>query len=181
MAAPMSVARRRLPDPRLRTALSWLAAAALIVVVAFVVALPGTDEGGTRATPSAAGAPTPLPIQFGTTLDAQTGDAIGLTERFAPGDTFAYSVRPTGGLDTETVHVEVLREAADGLSPVQTPAPHAVLPESGVIAFEVPADGLISAFGEGSFLMRIYLDPAEAPLAEGRFRLVAAPVESPAP
>jgi hypothetical protein len=46
----------------------------------------------------------------------------------------------------------------------------------------VPADVLIGAFGEGSFRMRIYVDPAAAPVAEGRFRLVAPPAgESAAP
>jgi hypothetical protein len=182
MASPMTAARRRLPDARLRTALSWLAAAALIVAVAFVVALPGADDGNARATPAAAAMPTPLPIAFGTALDAESGEATGLTERFAPGDTFVYSVRSSDASTAELVHVEVLREAVDGLEPVQTPAPQEVPPGATVIAFQVPADVLIGAFGEGSFRMRIYVDPAAAPVAEGRFRLVAPPAgESAAP
>lgn len=182
MASPIAGARRRLPDSRLRMALSWLAAAALIVIVAFVVALPGADDGGTAATPAASAVASLLPISFGTALDAQSGEATALAERFAPGDTFAYSVPSTGASPAALVHVEVLREAVGGLEPVQTPAPQEVPPDASVIAFQVPADVLIAAFGEGSFRMRIYLDPAADPIAEGRFRLVAPPTsESPAP
>jgi len=180
MASPVVGARRRVPDSRLRTALSWLAAFALIGVVAFVVALPGTDEGQATATPTPGAGASPIAISFGTAIDPATGEATGTTDRFAPGDTFAYSL-PPGTEAAQLVHVEVLRESADGLEPVQTPAPQEVTAGAGVIAFQVPADALIAAFGEGAFVMRIYTDPAGAPIAEGRFRLVAPPQKSPAP
>jgi len=43
-----------------------------------------------------------------------------------------------------------------------------------VIAFSVPADALLSAFGEGDFVMRIYRDSGQTLVAEGRFKLIAA-------
>jgi hypothetical protein len=41
--------------------------------------------------------------------------------------------------------------------------------------YAVTTDGLIQAFGTGTFVLRIYRDPHTAPVAEGRFRILAAP------
>ena len=41
-------------------------------------------------------------------------------------------------------------------------------------AFTVPTDDLLAAWGGGRFEMRIYLGQQSAPVAIGRFRLVAA-------
>src|SRR5688500_7193412 len=82
-------------SPRGRTIAAWLAVVALLIGVAFVVGGLGGEEGGpevgVNASPS--GAPSPLPIAFGTVL-GPTGevDPASQTSRFATGDTFAYSI-----------------------------------------------------------------------------------------
>jgi hypothetical protein len=159
------------PGPRVRVLLGWAAAAALVALIAFVVGRPSRDAGTPELSPSAAAT---LPIVFGTALDAGSGEATEVTERFAAGDLFAYSVRLADPVGRDAVKVEVLRVDGDTLTVVQAPAAQAVSADSRVIAFSVPADALLSAFGEGEFLMRIYRDAGQTPVAEGHFRLIAA-------
>lgn len=167
--------------PQARTIAGWLVAIILIVAAAFFVGRVGSPDA-----PSAAGSGSPsateslLPIAFGTGLDETTGEvAVDLrTGRFAAGDLFAYSVRPSEPPGTPELYVEVIRIDPDqSVTPVQTPTPQEIIPSADVIAFDVPADDLIDAFGPGSFLMRIYLERDGSPIAEGRFELVA-PVAS---
>jgi len=158
--------------PRTRIVVGWVAAAALIAVIAFVVGRPGKDAGAPDPSPTAAAA-APLPIAFGTALDSATGVAIRPTDRFASGDLFAYSVQLAAPIGRDAVEVEVLR-VGQPPTVVQQPAAQAVSAESRVIAFSVPANALIKAFGAGEFVMRIYRDASDRPLAEGHFRLIGA-------
>ena len=160
----------------------WLAAIALILVIAIGVRFLGGDGDGAPVVPppSASGTGTsPAAIVFGTSLDLTSGDVPpdARIARFAPGDTFAYSV-PAGGAVPSTIYVGVERvgggtagvvqdAATEGMQPVPTGRPQ--------IAFTVPATALIEAFGPGEFVMRIHLDPSEDPIAEGTFVLVGEP------
>ncbi len=159
------------PGPRARVLLGWAAAAALVALIAFVVGRPSKDAGTPEPSPSGAAT---LPIVFGTALDAGSGEATHATDRFAAGDLFAYSVRLDAPVGRDAVQVEVLRVDGDTPTVVQAAAAQAVSAESRVIAFSVPTDTLLAAFGEGEFLMRMYRDPGKAPLAEGHFRLIGA-------
>jgi len=164
----------------------WLAAIAVILVIALVVRFLGGDGDGSPVVPSpsaSVGGPMPAAIAFGTSLDATTGEVpeTARATRFAEGDTFAYSV-PAGGVVPSTVYVGVERlsggpagvvqdAATDGMQPVPAGRP--------AIAFTVPAGLLLDVFGPGEFVMRIYLDPAAEPIAEGTFVLVGEPGASP--
>ena len=177
MATPTEGERRTVTTtPGMRTIVGWLAAIGIVIIAAFFVGRLGSPEapGSGGSTASGPTSPTPLPIAFGTGLDA-TGEVAADLQmaRFAEGDLFAYSVRRPNAA-VEQVFVEVIRVGDGEAGPVQTPAPQALLetyPE--MIAFDVPADALIDAFGPGTFVMRIYLDPQQDPIAEGRFELVA--------
>ena len=94
------------------------------------------------------------------------------TERFADGDTFAYSVLPSGTVPPE-VYVEV--RLVGTTEAVQPPVAAQPLPDPEVIAFTVPADALLRDFGPGDYVMLIYADPAADPIAEGAFELVGPP------
>jgi hypothetical protein len=172
MARPASGGPARL-GPRARILLGWAAAVALVVVIAFIVGRPDKDAGGVTPTagPSAAGA---LPIAFGTAVDPASGAATQATDRFTAGDLFAYSVRLAEPIGRDAVQVEVLRVDGDVLTVVQPPATQSVSAESRLIAFSVAADALLTAFGEGQFVMRIYTAARPQPVAEGRFRLIGA-------
>ena len=171
MARPVTVGPTSL-GPRTRIVVGWVAAAVLIAVIAFVVGRPGKDAGAPDPSPTRAAA-APLPIAFGTALDSATGVAIRPTDRFASGDLFAYSVQLAAPIGRDAVEVEVLR-VGQPPSVVQEPAAQEVSSKSRLIAFSVPANALIKAFGEGEFVMRIYGDPSDKPLAEGHFRLIGA-------
>jgi hypothetical protein len=176
-------------SPRALRIAGWLVAAILIVGIAVVVGLLGgdADETGVGAGPSASasgGAATGSKITFGTSIDQATGEVPedARTDRFTASDTFAYSVtRP--GTPPDPVYVEVRRTGAgivevvqaavDGMQPLEYPP---------AIAFDVPADDLFEVFGPGEYLMLIYADPEDEPIAEGTFTLVgpdASPAASP--
>lgn len=164
----------------------WLAAIALILVIAIVVRFLGGDGDGSPVvpSPSATGDSTaPAAISFGTSLDPTSGEvpeAVRAT-RFADGDTFAYSVPPTGTLPA-TVYVEVERVGGGAGGIVQESAPEGVQPVPAgrpAIGFTVPAANLLAVFGPGEYVMRIHLDPTEDPIAEGSFVLVGEPATSP--
>jgi hypothetical protein len=177
-------------SPRALRIAGWLVAAFLIVGIAVVVGLLGGDADETgvgRPSASASGgAATGSTITFGTSIDQATGEVAeeARTDRFTAGDTFAYSttvpgtapdpvyveVRRTGGGS-----VEIVQAALDGMQPLEYPP---------AVAFDVPADDLFEVFGPGEYLMLIYADPEDEPLAEGPFVLIGAAVSpsvSPAP
>jgi hypothetical protein len=164
--------------PQVRTIAGWVVAIGLIIGAAFFVGRLGSPEApsSTGSGSPASATPTLPAIAFGTGLDQATGEVASdlRTDRFAAGDRFAYSLRPTGPPGTDELYVEVMRlEADQTVTPVQTPAPQPITPDAEVIAYDVPADALLRDFGPGMFVMRIYLDPAAPPIAEGRFELVA--------
>jgi len=162
-------------SPRALRIAGWLAVIALIALIALAVRLLGGNADGTAVLPSPSpSAGGPLPIAFGTELDPVTARVVdgSRTERFVAGDTFAYSVTPDAERP-DVVYVEVVRVGADVEQVVQSTADgqQQVPPERPAVAFTVPADALIAAFGPGTYRMRIFADPEATPIAEGSFEL----------
>ena len=166
--------------PRERRILGWIVALVLVVGIAIVVGVLGGNGDGTPVDPTDSIPPSAgavLPIAFGTELDETTGEiaADAQTDRFTGADTFAYAVRTAGAVPT-TVYVEVERVGGGSAGVVQPATPEgeqAVPAGRPAIAFTVPAANLLEVFGAGEYRMRIFDDPAGAPLAEGTFTLVA--------
>lgn len=167
-------------SPRARLLGGWLAALLIVLGIAGAVRLLGGNRDGAAILPS----PTPAtggllhPIVFGTALDAErlVPDDV-VTSRFAPEDTFAYAVPDAE--PASAVYVEVRRVAGGPAEVVQEPVDPQPIPGAPArIGFTVPAANLIDVFGPGSFEMRIYLDPASTPIAQGTFELVE-PLGSP--
>jgi hypothetical protein len=164
----------------------WLAAIALILVIAIVVRFLGGDGDGSPVVPSPSasdGGASPAAITFGTSLDPASGEVPETTRvtRFADGDTFAYSV-PAGGELPSTVYVGVERVGGGAPGVVQDAATEGIQPvpaDRPAIGFTVPAANLLEVFGPGEYVMRIHLDPAADPIAEGSFVLVGEPTASP--
>jgi hypothetical protein len=167
-------------SPRALRIGGWVVAFLLIAGIAIVVGLLGgdADSGPLGASPSASGAAATATIDFGTARVAGDGevDPASRTDRFAAGDSFNYSVAPRG-TPPDPVYVEVRRTGGGAVEIAQAPVEGQVLPNPEVIAFTVPADNLLVAFGPGEYLMLIYADPDGEPLAEGTFHLVG-PSES---
>jgi hypothetical protein len=180
--------RRFSLSPRDRRIAGWLAAAAVFIVIAVVVGILGGNADGTPVAPgtsATASASTAAPIRFGTAMDAASGmvSAEAETNRFAAGDTFAYSVEAEGTVPA-TVYVGVVRTGGGAQEVVQSAAEAVqALPDGAtVIAFAVPAANLLRDFGPGEYRMTIFTDPTAAPVAEGTFVLVeVAPSSSVAP
>jgi hypothetical protein len=168
-------------SPRARRIGGWIAAALLIGGIALAFRLLGGNGDGTVVDPSPSGSTgsSAPAITFGTALDPETGEvaADARTERFADGDTFVYSVAPSGTLP-QAVYVEVRRTDGGVVEIAQEPVDAQRLPNPEVIAFTVPTADLLAVFGPGTYLMVIYADPAGEPIAEGTFELIA-PLESP--
>jgi hypothetical protein len=166
--------------PRERRILGWIVAIVLVIGIAIVVGLLGGNGDGTLVDPADSVAPSTAAaasIAFGTAIDPATGevDADARTDRFTSADLFAYSVRPPGAVPA-TVYVEVERIGGGATEVVQPATPDGeqdVTAGRPAIAFSVPASNLLEVFGPGEYRMRIFDDPATAPLAEGTFTLVA--------
>lgn len=180
--------RRFSLSPRDRRIVGWLAAAAVFIVIAVVVGILGGNADGTPVAPGAsatAPASSAAPIRFGTALDATSGtvSAEAETNRFAPGDTFAYSVDAEGTVPA-AVYVGVERTSGGAQEVVQSAAEEGLqdLPDGATtIAFTVPAALLVDVFGPGEYRMTIFIDPTAAPIAEGTFVLVDGASDSGAP
>ncbi len=163
--------------PRARGPVAWAAVALLLVAIAVGARLIGTggeEPVALDPSPSADVVPAAPSIAFGTAIDPVTGEVSldSATATFRSGDDFAYSVRPA---DTppRTIYVEVVRTAPDPAT-VQAPSPQTLPENAVVIAFVVPADALIADFGPGEYVMRIFAQPTEPPIAVGSFSLAAA-------
>src|SRR5687767_813717 len=87
-------------SPRALRIGGWVAAILLIAGIAVVVGLLGgdADRGPLGASPSASDGAATATIAFGTSIDQATGEVAedARTDRFAAGDTFAYSVALSG-------------------------------------------------------------------------------------
>lgn len=184
---PRSMARR--PDgddrlslsPRARRIAGWLAALVIVLGIAAVVRFLGGNGDGTPvgAGPSgsaSAGADVAAPITFGTSIDPATGQVADESRLaiFGAGETFAYSVAPGEAL-ADPVYVEVRRTGGGQVGVAQEAAEGQNLPDPRAIAFTVPVDVLLQAFGPGEYLMLIYAQAGgtDDPLAEGTFELIA--------
>jgi hypothetical protein len=164
-------------SPRARQLAGWVAVLVLVLAIAGAVRLFGesADEGAVVPSPSGTDGTVMLAIVFGTELSAERVVPVGArTTSFEPGDTFAYAV--DGGEPAEAAYVEVERTDGGPLETVQEPIDAQVIPGApALIGFTVPAENLINEWGAGAYLMRIYLEPDGAPIAEGRFVLAEAP------
>jgi hypothetical protein len=152
----------------------WLAAGVLLVALAFVVGGPAAEQGVLGGTPSPS-QPSPLPIRFGQALDPDTNRAIHRSRRFRSGDRFAYSVTVARAPGTADIQVEISRLTEGGRTVVQPRSMQHILPDVRTFAFAVRADDLLSAWGAGSYEMRIFMGNGDAPLAVGQFTLIAPP------
>lgn len=173
------MARRAGDDPRLELSPraarlgGWLIALLLVVGVAVAVRILGGNADGSPVGPGASATAPPgdaAEITFGTELDPDSGEVAetARTDRFAPGETFAYSVPPGDGVVPDAVYVEVHRTSGET---VQEPT-HAPLSDPRAIAFVLPADRLFAAFGPGEYRMLIRLGLDEEPIAHGEFELI---------
>jgi hypothetical protein len=157
--------------------LSWGAAALLLVAFAFIVGRPAAESGVLSGTPSPTPTP-PLPITYGSGLDPDTNVAVEPTQRFRPGDPFAYSVALAAAPGTDTILVEVARLEDGVRTVVQEPSVQEILPEARTFAFQVSTDDLLAAWGPGDYEMRIFFDASEPAFAVGNFTLVESPSPS---
>jgi len=152
----------------------WLAAAALLVALAFIVGGPAAEQGllGSRSslTPSPSAA---LPIRFGLALDPDSNRVVRPVRAHRAGQTFAYSVTLTQPPMVSSIFVEVERISGTPRVVQERSIQH-ITAGRRTFAFTVPTDDLLAAWGGGRFEMRIYLGQQSAPVAIGRFRLVAA-------
>ena len=168
--------------PRERRILGWIVALVLVVGIAIVVGLLGGNGDGDPIDPDGSGAPSAaaaLPITFGTEIDPATGEVASAaqTNEFASADTFAYSVVPAGEVPA-VVYVEVERIGGGANEIVQAATPggeQEVTQGRPAIAFTAPGARLLEVFGPGEYRMRMFADPAAAPIAEGTFTLVGEP------
>ncbi len=163
-------------SPRAMRIGGWLAVIVLIAAVALAVRILGGNADGAAVVPSpSATVGGVLPIAFGTELDATSHEVTesSRTDRFVVGDTFAYSVA-IGAAPPEVVYVVVERTGGGAEEVVQsaTDGEQFIPADRATIAFTVPAEALVAAFGPGTYRMRILLSPEEPPLAEGSFELV---------
>lgn len=177
-ASPMGPVGRSRPGPRASTWLGWLAAAAAVGVVAFFVGRAGSEVGLSSPTPSPS--PGPLPVAFGTALDAVSGEATNLTDRFRAADPIAYSVRLAVAPAVDSILVEIVRLEAGGETVVQQPSVQGIVGTSRIVAFTfaVPTGDLLANWGPGDYAMRIYFPGGTSPFATGRFTLVETPSAS---
>ena len=171
-------------SPRGRRIGGWVVAILLVLGVAVVVGVLGGDGDGTPigGTPSDSSAAVDrTAITFGTAIDPATGlvAEAAQVDRFAAGDTFAYSVALVGAVPA-AVYVEVRRTGGAADETIQEPVEAQILPDPDTIAFSVPTDDLLAVFGSGTYLMLIYAAPAGELIAEGPFELVGVDV-SPSP
>ena len=125
-------------------------------------------------TPQATPAPTPkLPgtLTFGTGRNRSTCEISGKTDTFGPGSVFAHTVTLGEAFGVDRLGEEVVRVKDGKETVVQSrddgavPAP----PKGKVVCYAVGSDGLISSWGPGTYVMRIYR--GEDKIAQATFKL----------
>jgi len=141
----------------------------LLVVIGLASIVAGLPAEPTETPPAG-----PLPITFGHTLDPDTYLVTDPTNRFEPGDPFAYSVSPPTHPAVPNVYVSVVTFEAGSEVVLLPPEsnPQRLLPEPVSFGYATTTADLIELFGYGRFTMRIYLDPAGTVYAQGRFEVV---------
>ena len=161
--------------------IGWLVAGGLLVVLALIVGGPAAEQGllGSRASPTPSASST-LPIRFGLALDPDRNRAVQRARSFHAGQPFAYSVTLARPAASSDIYVEVERVSGEPRIVQERSIQH-ITPGRRTFAFTVPTDDLLAAWGAGRFEMRIYERQSGAPIATGRFRLVAAPATSAEP
>jgi hypothetical protein len=176
MARPPGDGGRFRLSPRARQLAGWVAALLLVLGIAGAVRLLGesADEGAAVPSPSGGDGAATLAIAFGTELSTERVVPVGArATSFERADTFAYAV--IGGEPADAVYVEVERTDGGPSEVVQAPVEAQRIPDApALIGFTVPAANLLDAWGPGAYLMRIYLEPGDEPIAEGRFVLAEA-------
>jgi hypothetical protein len=152
----------------------WLVAGGLLVALAFVVGGPAAEQGllGDRSSPRPS-ASAPIAIRFGLALDPDTNRAVQRVRRFAAGQTFAYSVTLPEAPTTSTIFVEVQRISGQTPRIVQERTQQQITAGRRTVSLILRTDDLLAAWGAGRFEMRIFVGQDPAPVATGRFRLVA--------
>ena len=152
----------------------WLAAGALLVVLAFVVGGPAAEQGllGDRSSPTPM-ADAAVPVRFGLALDPETNRAVERVRQFTAGQPFVYSVTLSEPPIASTVFVEVERLSGGTPRIVQERSPQQITAGRRTFALVLRTDDLLAAWGAGRFEMRIFLGQEGAAIATGRFRLVA--------
>jgi hypothetical protein len=90
----------------------------------------------------------------------------------------AYSVELPPAADAGIVFIEVVR--LDGSIETVKLEPTETVPQvvGSIIGFRPDPAAMLTAWGPGNYLLRIYLDPAAAPVAIGPFTLVESPIAS---
>jgi len=161
-------------SPRALRIAGWVAAFLIVLGIAGLLRILGGNGDGTAILPSGGSSPaaTLAPIMFGTSLDSERQvPAEARVARFARGDTFAYSVADAE--PTTVAYVEAVRTTGGAAETVQQPTGPQPLPDGPtLIGYTVAADNLLDAFGPGEYVMRIFLTPEGAAIAEGAFELV---------
>jgi hypothetical protein len=136
----------------------------LIGLASVVTSLPNEPE------PSPAAGP--LPITFGHMLDETTYLVVDPTAQFHLGDPFAYSVNPPVHPGVENVYVSVVTFRGGTEVVLQPPTAQRLLPEPVSFGYATTTNDMVQLFGFGQFTMKIYLDPAGAVYARGRYEIV---------
>jgi len=154
--------------------LGWLAAALGVGVIAFIVGRAGLDVGLAGGTPIPTDR-TSDQVVFGSAIDPATGEASGGTNRFRAGDPMAYSVRLAAGTSNATLYVGIVRVDGSVETVVQEPTQTKPKTVGSAVGFTASAGSLLSIWGPGTFVLRVYADPTAAALASGRFILVETP------
>ena len=88
----------------------------------------------------------PLPITFGQTLDPDTYLVTDPTNRFEPGDLFAYSVSPPVHPGVSNVYVSIVTFRAGTEVVLQPPTAQRLLPEPVSFGFATTTADLIAAW-----------------------------------
>jgi len=124
---------------------------------------------GTSAAPSA---PLPGVVSFGLGLNRTTREVVNPTDTFGPGQVFAHSIALTQPFGVNQIQEEVIRIEGDGALTVVQPREGSnlnVAPDAQVAGYTVNSNALISGWGPGNYILRVYRGVEL--IAEGRFTL----------
>lgn len=146
----------------------------IVIGIGLVLILIGlaTVVAGLPDEPQPTPAVGPLLVEFGLDLDKDTYLVTQPTSSFEVGDPFAYSVNPPVNPGVPQVYVSIITFRAGVEVVLQEPTAQRLLPEPASFGYKTTTNDMIELFGYGRFTMKIYLDPAGAVYAQGRFEIV---------